>query len=141
MGNEAGSPLMRFVVNRKARTTMADDDRRDRPNVNITSHNQTGGITAHTVNVGRPQRAIDDDCRNNLLNGIPGDRPVAIRALLGDTEAITFAEQIRALLIANGYRMKDNATGISQCVFVPTPHGTIVTTHDDHTDVVVGANG
>lgn len=87
---------------------MSDDGK-----INITSINQQGGITAHTVNVGQPSRHINDDVKNQLNNQLDKSRKVDVVVVLGDGEAFSFATEINKYLVASGYQ----TTGVSQAMF------------------------
>ena len=51
---------------------------KDEPMINITSHNQSGGITAHTVHIGKPQYELTDEDIAAVLKATPRDRPVEV---------------------------------------------------------------
>lgn len=87
----------------------------------VTSHNQSGGITAHTVNIGDPKRRLDGVMKTQLLRLLPKDRKIAVDAPLGDGEAIGFAEEIYAFLALSGYTMAEG--GVTQCVWTPQQSG------------------
>jgi hypothetical protein len=110
-----------------------------RPNINVTSHNQMGGVTAHTVNVGRPSRSLNDGLRAQIMRDLPRDKPITVIAVMGDSEACLLAEQIHAFLKSNGFPLKEEG-GISQGVFMPMPKGLSVNVKDDGLEFVVGAN-
>lgn len=82
-------------------------DERERAVHNITSNNQTGGITAHTVNVDRRmRRSLTDDLKSGLLDGLSKDRrPIAVMGLNGNTESMAFANEIRSFLKSHGHVM------------------------------------
>jgi hypothetical protein len=106
---------------------------------NITSNNQSGGITAGNVNVGRVPRAIDQSLRAQILAQLPRDKEIVVVGILGDAESINFAEQIHAFLKANGFKMKE-PNGISQSVFTQTQHGLQVVDRGTNLDFIVGVN-
>ena len=107
-------------------------------NDGVTSYFQSGGITAKTVNLGPQQRVLTDEIKRQLLENVPKDKPVAITALLGDSEAIVFATDLFSFMKANGFKMAED--GISQGVFSGPVIGTNVQLGPDKTTVVVGAN-
>lgn len=78
----------------------------DKPtHINITSTNQSGGITAHTVNVGKPPRelkAADQSALLALLN-LPTGSKFDIESPMGDNEAIALADAIEKFLQREGY--------------------------------------
>jgi hypothetical protein len=114
-------------------------------NINITSNNQRGGITAHTVNVGPQQRtiAINDtqsDVARGILNTIPRTSNIELHALMGDQEALNFAWQIMAWLRANGYTIGDENPHVS--MFTQPIYQTICDHIPPNTyKIVVGVNG
>ncbi len=74
---------------------------------NVTSVGQQGGITAGVVNVGPQRRNLDDELRAHLLKLLPDkSRTIRITAVLGDSEAMSFAAQIGAYLTSKGYQVK-----------------------------------
>ena len=102
----------------------------------VTSHNQTGGITAHTVNFGPQPRRMDETLKAKILSDIPRSKPITVTALLGDGEACQFAEEIHAFLKNHGFPVAEG--GISQGVFSGTVNG--LTFDPDSSEFVVGAN-
>ncbi len=75
------------------------DNRRTIINQNVTSYNQSGGITAHTVNVDRRiKRTMTDDFRAGLLRGLPRDKPIQVMGMNGNTESMAFANEIHHFL-------------------------------------------
>ena len=114
---------------------MADD--KNNQIHNVTSYNQSGGVTAHTVNIGPQRRKMDDALRNQILTQLPRDKEISVTAVMGDGEALEFALEINAFLHANGFKVP-SATGISQAVFV----GSVPPLQFDPTQnsLVVGSN-
>jgi hypothetical protein len=108
-------------------------------NININSYNQMGGVTAHTVHVGRLPRTMNAALQNQILTQLPRDKPITVIAVMGDSEACLFAEQIHAFLKANDFPLKEDG-GISQGVFTPMPKGLTVVPKEAGLDFVVGAN-
>jgi hypothetical protein len=108
-------------------------------NQNVTSHNQSGGITAHTVNVGPAPRNINApesaSLKAQMLRDLPRDKEITVMALMGDVEAAEFALQIHAFLKENGFKLKED--GISQGVFTRPPRG--LSFNSDDNTFVVGA--
>jgi hypothetical protein len=86
------------------------DNRRTIINQNVTSYNQSGGITAHTVNVDRRiKRTMTDDFRAGLLRGLPRDKPIQVMGMNGNTESMAFANEIHHFLQANNFQMLNDA--------------------------------
>jgi hypothetical protein len=80
----------------------------------ITSYNQMGGITAHTVNFGPTARSMNDQLGAQLKQNIPSGASVRVVAVLGDGEAFGFANQVLSWMKANGYTKVE---GVDQAVF------------------------
>lgn len=110
------------------------------PNINITSHNQMGGVTAHTVHMGRMARTITPALERQILTDLPRDKPITVIAVMGDSEACMFAEQIHAFLKAHNFNLAE-PDGISQGMFTPMPKGLgLQKSGEDRLDFVVGVN-
>lgn len=88
------------------------------PSVSITSHNQQGGITAHTVTIAPPARDLNspwgEPLKQQILTALPRDKEINITSLLGDAESVELATQIHSFMQANGFKVP---SGISQSVF------------------------
>ena len=82
---------------------------KDKGNIFVTSNNQMGGVTAHTVNFGPTARSMNDQLGQQLRDNIPQDAKVTVTAVLGDGEAFGFANQVLSWLKANGY---SNVNGV-----------------------------
>lgn len=123
-------------------TPTTEPARAPAPNVsfNISSHNQSGGITAQTVNVGHRPRSIFHsaarDLRQYLLTSIPKAGPWDIVALMGDAEAFGFASEIHQFMRDNGFIMKeqDAVQGVFQ-----RPLRDVTIQHENKT-VIIGTN-
>lgn len=81
---------------------------------NVTSNNQSGGITAGVVNVGPKPRNIDAGLRKQLKQMLPDKiKRVTVTSVMGDGEAFSFATQIKNFLEQQGYEVN----GVNQSVF------------------------
>ena len=103
--------------------------------VNITSFNQTGGITAHTVNLGPTARQMNEQLGQQLKQHIPTDKRVTVVAALGDAEAFGFANQIFQWMKSNGYR---DVCGVDQAVFSQPVTGQNINMKGEGYEVVIG---
>jgi len=102
----------------------------------ITSINQSGGITAHTVNVGPQPRQINAALGGQIHAMIPAGSKVSIIAVMGDSEAFSFAQQIKCWMQQNGYPSVD---GVSQAVFSQPVLGQNINKKPDGSyDIVIG---
>lgn len=72
----------------------------------VSSHNQSGGITAHTVNTKPPQRTLTDKWGQKIIRELaehPKTSYYQVGARQGDDEAYYLAEQVRNYMVQNGY--------------------------------------
>jgi hypothetical protein len=72
------------------------------PNVNVTSHNQAGGITAHTVNVGEPPRRMNTQLAAELDRVTKGYKKYKVTCALSDAEAYGLAAEMMSYLKSKG---------------------------------------
>ncbi len=109
-------------------------------NQNVTTHNQSGGIAAHTV-IAPARRTLAspqmEGLKRQMLSELSKEKRITVLGIMGDTESCMFAEEIHAFLKANGFNMRESG-GISQGVFMPTPRGLIVEAEGDGLKFVVG---
>lgn len=106
-------------------------------NINITSTNQSGGITAHTVNIGPTARSMNEQIGQQLKQHIPTSAKVSVTAVMGDGEAFGFANQVLAWLRANGYATDE---GVNQAVYSQPVMGEILEKKDDSQfELIIGS--
>jgi hypothetical protein len=77
------------------------------PIVNVTSNNQTGGITANQVNIGKikKNRFLTIGDKNYLLRFLTDkNEPITISFLVNDNEGYEYAKQFYDFLIENNYK-------------------------------------
>lgn len=120
---------------------MQNDDDKQIPRIDqsVTSYNQSGGITAHTVHMRTPPRDLHtspgaDTFKKQLLTDIHKGEPVTLMAVAMDNEAHSFALQIAEFLTGNGYQIKEVASLMS----APPPQPGI--TFSSPHQVIVGSN-
>lgn len=101
---------------------------------NVTSYNQTGGITAGQVFVGNPNRHLDEGLRQQLRAALPRDKRVTVIAVMGDGEAFQFADEVKRFLESENY----NVSGVDQGVFSGPVIGQGVQPRGDGFEVVIG---
>ncbi len=102
----------------------------------VTSHNQSGGITAHTINFGPQQRRMDDKLKSEILSLIPKTTSISVIALMGDAEAYEFATEIYTFLKDNGFSLKERE--VSQGMLSKVPKGFSYNPNDS--TFIIGAN-
>lgn len=73
---------------------------------NTSSYNQSGGITAHTVNFKRSDRHLTEEFKADLLSKLPREKvPITLRALT-QPEPLTFAKEIEKILKEEGWEVQ-----------------------------------
>jgi hypothetical protein len=105
--------------------------------VNVTSNNQSGGITANQVNIVAIPRNLDDKTQNQLLAILKKkDEPIDISSVMGDAEAFKYANQINDFLKTHGYTKVE---GVSQSVFSKPVIGQFIDKDSIGVKIVIGA--
>jgi hypothetical protein len=106
---------------------------------NVTSHNQSGGVTAHTVNVGRRNRTLSSSSANEfkryVLTSLSRDVEWDIVSILGDQEAFALAGEIYQFMKANGFKVQDASP--AQAVFAGPVEGICI---EPNGKIIVGTN-
>jgi hypothetical protein len=112
-------------------------DKETPSNINITSNYQSGGITAHTVNVNpRFQRVLGDDIRKKILQNVPRQKLTVVWATHGDQESFRYANEIFQFLKASGFNLFGD--GPHGNIFTQPLYGVTVTPRDDKTEIYIG---
>lgn len=88
-------------------------------NQNVSSTNQSGGITAHTVNVGKPHRVMSRILQQSILKDFPRDKPIVVWSISGDAETHSLGQQIFGFLKQNGFNLYGD--GPSPNLFLGSP--------------------
>lgn len=107
----------------------------DKNKINVTSYNQMGGITAHSVNFGPQARQMNNELGAQLKQHIPTTSKVTVTAVLGDGEAFGFANQILQWMKSNGY---ENVDGVNQAVYSQPVVGQNIISRPDGYDIIIG---
>lgn len=83
--------------------------------INVTSHNQQGGITAGVVNLSSQPRQLTDEFANQLMKIISTKigQPISVTSIMGDGEAFGFATQIKSFLLTKGF----SVNGVNQSIY------------------------
>lgn len=106
--------------------------------VNVTSHNQSGGITANQVNIGSVPRNLDINIKRQLLSFLNSkDEKIDINSVLGDAESFQFANQINDFLKSQGFKKVD---GVSQSVFTKPVVGQFIDRNSSRVKILIGSN-
>lgn len=96
------------------KSTKMDDQKK--PNkINVTSYNQTGGITANQVNIGNQARVLNLEIQNQIQQMLSKDKgkTITIVSVMGDGEAFSFATHIKNYLSQLGHIV----SGVEQGVY------------------------
>jgi hypothetical protein len=101
----------------------------------VTSYNQSGGITAHTVNVAPAARRFDSGHASQLKGILPVGAKVSVTAVMGDQEAFGFASEVDAWLRSAGYVVD----GVNQAIFSKPVTGQGVEKVGDEYRLVIGS--
>ena len=107
-------------------------------NIFVTSHNQSGGITANTVNFGPQARQMNDQLGQQLKQNVPIAAKVTVTAVLGDGEAFAFANQVLQWLRSNSYQ---SVEGVNQAIYsVPVKGNNLEVKPNNEFDIIIGTN-
>ena len=90
-------------------------DEKETNKINVTSYNQTGGITANQVNIGNQARVLNLEIQNQIQQMLSKDKgkTITIVSVMGDGEAFSFATQIKSYLSQLGHIV----SGVDQGVY------------------------
>jgi hypothetical protein len=105
---------------------------------NVNSFNQQGGITAGQVNFGLLPRHLDDSLQSQLLGVLKKDDEITITSVMGDQEALIFANEIKIYLGELGYVVK----GVNQAIY----NNPVIGQHfnrkpnSNQVDIIIGGN-
>ena len=106
-------------------------------NQHVSSINQQGGITAHTVNVPKIQRKMGQALKKGILAQFPRDKKIVIWSVAGNEETHIFAEEIFRFMNSSGFNLFGN--GPTGNVFLGlTPKGVCFRYGDPCNEVIVG---
>ena len=112
---------------------MSDDFKK----ISVISNNQSGGITAYSVNIAPQERKLDSRLMqqlDDLLSGNSGKK-ISVTAIMGDQEAFQFATQIQNYLVSKGH----NPDGVNQAVYTQPVKGQIVEQNENAINFIIGA--
>lgn len=104
--------------------------------IHIQSFNQSGGITAHTVNIGKPQRIVTQEILQEALRLIADKKGqvISIICVFGDAEALIFANQLKTLLSESGHTI----SGVDQGAYSQPVTG--MNYNSEKMEFVIGTN-
>lgn len=122
----------------KATTNLSPKDSLiKQPTVNVSSTNQSGGITANQVNIGAIPRNLDVNLKNQLLVNLKDkNEHIDIASVMGDSEAFRLANQINDFLKAQGYL---NVEGVSQAMYSKPMIGQFLDRDANGIKIVIGS--
>ena len=104
--------------------------------VTITSNNQMGGITAHTVSIGARERVLSEEMKAQLIQQVKKGSRVVVTSVMGDQEALKLAEQCLNYLRSEGYAPE----GVDQALFAQSLQGQRIQVHEDGSvEILIGS--
>ncbi len=114
---------------------MSEDNK---PEINITSYNQSGGITAHTVNIGMQTRHLDLQEASQLDQHLLQFKSTAVRvtSVLGDQEAFLFANEIKDYLTSKGFAV----AGVDLARYTQPVVGKFIRQSNNVIEIIIGSN-
>jgi hypothetical protein len=113
---------------------MTDDDKRDEKKEvhNVTSHFQQGGITAHTVYVGKSKMRFSEEMGNKLLSNLSKTKSVELMSV-GSNEDQEIATEFQLFLESHGIKVKR----LVAMMLAPPPNSNIhLTPKKDEEEVI-----
>ena len=111
-----------FIINSvKPRNNQGGLEMPIQKKINVTSHNQQGGITAYQVILEKGDRILSDSLIEQLRSTLSQwtISSINIVAVMGDQEAFRFASQIKNFLISEDYEV----SGVDQAIFTAPLQG------------------
>lgn len=107
--------------------------------VNVTSHNQQGGITAYQVNIQQGDRVLNKASTDFLEAKLAEYKPtfVEVTAVMGDQEAFRLARQIKNFLVDKGFTVK----GVNQGMYTEPIQGVVLNEPDANALVKIVVGG
>jgi len=92
---------------------MTDDPKTTNPTqINVTSHNQMGGITAGTVNlVGRPQLVMEDGLMAEIARAVASYPELALTSI-GGQRSMAAADTLQTYLENAGHTVQRSRVGM-----------------------------
>ena len=111
-------------------------DKKDK--IIIKSTNQSGGITAHTVNINTGPRQMTNELGDQIKSNVPADATLTVTTAMDD-ESLNFGIQIYKWLKSNGYPY---AKGVNSAMWVNPVIGLeLGKKNDKEFELRVGAKG
>jgi hypothetical protein len=130
---------IKSAITIKSQTEQKIDSVKPQPIVNITSTNQSGGITAQNVNIGvKPQqRALNFALKKQLFEFLTDKNEIIdISSVAGDSEAYKFSLETVDFLKRNGY---SNVNGVNQAFFSPPIIGQSIQRRNNQVYISIGS--
>jgi len=109
--------------------------------INITSHNQSGGITAYQVNIGAQRRNLDQNLFDDLVSQLPEwareKRQVCFRVRGEDIEAVNFCQNLMQFFQKDGWIVGQMVPVLQDMSIKP---GIEYRQIGDYIQIIVGSN-
>jgi len=116
---------------------VSNDTEKPTGNVYVTSHNQSGGITAQSVHVNaQMQRKMGETLKKGLLANVPRNKRVVVWSSMGSQESHVFATEIFRFLRRNGFEVFGDSA--HQQIFLTPLHGIELREDGENFNINVG---
>ncbi len=108
----------------------------EKSNVTVNSYNQSGGITANQVNIGKLARTLNVELQTQLQQLLAENKTqeISITSVMGDGEAFGFATQIKNFLEQQGFIIN----GVNQAVYTQAVVGQSF--NSKNLEIIIGTN-
>lgn len=112
---------------------------KDKNIINVSSYNQSGGITAYKVHVTSPARHLTPEVVSQLESLSPDNsssKTITISAILGNQEAFNFASEIRKYLLDK----EKEVCGVNQVVYSEPLFGQFINKKSEkEIEIIIGS--
>lgn len=103
--------------------------------INVSSSNQSGGITANNVVIGKTSRTLTQLDKESLLT-LNKDQEIDVIVVDGDPEAFQYANETLNFLISSGYK---NVEGLTKIMFAKPVTGKYITKKGEKMEIFIGS--
>ena len=107
----------------------------EKPNVNVSSNGQSGGITAQNVNIGKVVPELTDNLKKSLLETFPDkNEKIDLSYIISSSTSMDFANKIQLFLKKSGY----TNINFGMMAADPEPKGISYNRRNGRTSLIVG---
>lgn len=114
-----------------------EDNNKKTTKINIISNNQSGGITAQNVHIGKQPRNFDDEAKTDLTKLLNDkSQEIEVISIMGDNESFGLAVEVVDYLKSSGYLCVE---GPNPFFFPEAIYGTKLHPDGDNMKIVIGS--